>query len=134
MDELLIAIVADPMEEVGIALRKDGRRQFAGSLRRQNQAQTELPAFARDLLEYLATDGGGVLVFRIVPVALTKVCASSMTSTVGKVLALAHLAVALQRLQRHACDYRGDDVHDSAGTNERSMIVIEPLEALLSPI
>jgi hypothetical protein len=62
VDQLLVAVVADPVEEEGVALREHRRRKLGRPLRREHESQAELASLPRDALEHLAADGSGVLV------------------------------------------------------------------------
>src|SRR4051794_32567666 len=53
--KILVTVVHEPMQQEGVALREDRLGQLGWPLRRQDQAETELPALPRDALERLAT-------------------------------------------------------------------------------
>ena len=111
MDKLLVAVVADAVQEERVALREHGGRQLGRPLGGQDQAKPELAPFAGDALEDLAADTRRVLILDVLLVSLDERVRLFHDQHGGERDAI-QFHVALQRLEDHARDDGGDDVND----------------------
>ena len=111
MDKLLVAVVADAVQEERVALREYGGRQLGRPLGGQDQAKPELAPFAGDALEDLTTDAGRILILDVFLVAFDKGMRLLHDQHRGQGVPV-QPHIALQRLEDHTSDHGGYHVND----------------------